>query len=96
MRQRIHDGFRGILPTLMLYVVAALVIGEIVAFAVLIPLASRVASQSEMGQKARTVQCRLVPVARKVYTDAEVRRVITAEDLRLYTSVFALCPKPKK
>lgn len=85
---------------ILLVSVCVLAVAVVVSFAILLPLASRVSKQAEMGQKARTVQCRLVPVARKVYVDAEIRNVITSSDLRLYKSVFALCPQrpapPKK
>lgn len=80
---------------IMLGVVATLVLAQIAAFVILIPLASRVQLQAVAGQHARTIQCQVAPVGRKVYTDALRRGVITPHDFGVYTQVVTFsCPRP--
>lgn len=86
----------------MLYVVIALVVGEVVAFAVLVPLASKVSMQASQGQKARATQCLRDPVSQKIASAAfAVRRAlppasrITPEELAHFKATAPKgCPKP--
>lgn len=52
------------------------------------------ATQAENGQKALTRQCALLPIGKKIYTDALERRVISAADYDLVLSTAnTACPK---
>lgn len=82
--------------SIVLYIVAVLVIGEIVAFAVLIPLAGKVSAQSRAGQKARVTQCALAPISMKLYVDAESRGAITDRDLGRINSALVQACGPRK
>lgn len=54
---------------------------------------ARLASQAANGQRALNRTCRLLPVSKKMYTDALRRQVITAGDYDLVVSTAtAVCP----
>ena len=66
--------------SIALVVVTVLVAAQIVAFMVLIPLASQVSAQSEAGQQAKRTQCARDPVSQKLALAAyAVRRALPAE-----------------
>lgn len=80
--------------TVMLGFSVLALIGAIVAISVAIPLSSKVAAQAEAGALARDRSCALLPVTRKIYDDAERRRVIDANDVRqVFGTAEQLCSK---
>lgn len=56
---------------------------------------TRLQAQAENGQKALTRQCRLLPVAKKLYADMLDRRVITVRDYDLvFSTADTACSRP--
>lgn len=45
-----------------------------------------IGEQASAGQQAKDRQCRTYPISAKVYTDAQQRNVITADDLTTFTA----------
>lgn len=66
--------------SIALVAVVALVAAQLVAFLILIPLASRVSMQSASGRQAKVTQCQREPVISKVADAAyAVRRALPAD-----------------
>lgn len=89
--------------SIALVVVSLLVIGQVVAFMVLIPLASKVSMQATSGRQAKVTQCDREPVIAKVADAAyAVRRAlpsysrITQAEIRQFKAQAPKgCPKRK-
>jgi hypothetical protein len=90
--------------SIALVVATVLVAAQIVAFLVLIPLASQVSEQSQAGLQAKRTQCSRDPVAQKLALAAyAVRRAlppasrITKAELDRYRTTSPKdCPSPKR
>lgn len=64
----------------LLVLVSLLLVGEIIGFAVLVPLAGKVAAQAQDGQEAKRTQCLRNPVSQKLALAAyAVRRSLPPE-----------------
>lgn len=70
-----------------------LTIGIAVNFALLIPALKTQGEQAREGQKAKTRQTAVYPVALKVYADAHARGVITDDDFECFRTGHR-CPPP--
>lgn len=87
----------------LLGLVTALLIGEIIGFTILVPLAGEVADQAKAGNSAKMTQCARNPVSQKLALAAYAvrhnlpeRSRITAAELEAFKKTSPKnCPKRK-